>query len=108
MLLQRVTDERLSRKLDELRRDDPRRRQELRRRQSDQCCQGPYAEECNEARDAQQDQLAKGQWRLHRQRARHGIARSSSHPSARAVSPPATATPIMPTTIIAGKISSPA
>ena len=108
MLLQRKTGERLAHQLDELRCDRPRWWQELTLYQARHRGQCPDAEEREQARTTQHDELAPGERRAYAHRVCHGIARVSSHASAIVISAPAIATPIIPTTIIAGKMSSPA
>src|SRR6185503_8559526 len=103
MLLQRIAGEGLVCQLDELLRDRPWRRQELPRREAHDRCQRPDAEEREQSRDAQPDELAPCKTRARVHRMCHGIDRASSQPSAVVIKPPAIATLIIPTTIIAGK-----
>src|SRR3954466_2349992 len=96
MLLQRVAGEGGLQQPHELLPHREWRGQELRLHQAGERDQRPQAEERGEAGERQQALP-------HR---RHGIASTSSRPSAQAMTPPDRATNTMPTTIIAGKRSS--
>ena len=109
MLLQRVADEGCARQRDELLEHLERRWQELRVDETARGGAPPDAEERGKAGDRQREparprERARRRGRRHARR--HGIARRSSQPSATVITAPVTATAAMPTTIIAGKMSS--
>src|SRR5437868_10584406 len=108
MLLERIAGKRLARERHELLCHRPRRRKELARGEAGERGDRPDREEGDEPDACQQRELTRRQRGATPHRGCHGIARASSHDSTLVISAPAIATLIMPTTIIAGKRSSPA